>query len=249
MLTRRLLATPVTPNQVTLAYTVTGLLAAALLARGRRPALLLGGALLLVKSTLDAVDGSLARARGRPSRVGRLLDSLCDLLVNAAVCLGLAWPRRSFGLAAAALASATWQATAFNYYAVYHRQLAGGESTSRVDESAPGGYPWDDPRALRVLHTLYNLAYGWQDRLLARLDRRLVPDSRSPVYSDRRLLTLTTAMGTGAQLLVVALCAALGRPRWALWAFVGPLNLYWAALMLYRRRRALAAAPTADERR
>ena len=46
---------------------------------------MLAGIGLIVKSFLDALEGSLARARNRPSRVGRFVDSVCDYIVNAAV--------------------------------------------------------------------------------------------------------------------------------------------------------------------
>jgi len=200
--------------------------------------------LLLVKSLLDAVDGSLARARQRPSRVGRFLDSLLDFALNAAVYLAIAWPwARTTGspqplaLALAALLSATWQGSAFNYYSVAYRLRVGGESTSRLDESGEDGMPWDDPRALRLLLALYALVYGWQDRLMAALDRWVTPGQPPGAYTDRRFLTAVTAMGLGTQLAIIALCSWIGRPLWALYAFVGPFNVYFVGLMAYRYTR------------
>ena len=88
-LTRALVNTRITPIQITIAYTLTGLTAAVLFATGTYLNGLIAGVLLLVKSMLDAVDGSLARARERPSRVGRFLDSICDYFITAAVFCGL----------------------------------------------------------------------------------------------------------------------------------------------------------------
>lgn len=240
-LTRALAPTPVMPVHVTLAYTLVGLAAAALYAQGTTLASALAGLLLLVKSLLDAVDGSLARARQRPSRVGRFLDSLLDFALNAAVYLAIAWPRarttgspQPLALALAALLSATWQGTAFNYYSVAYRLRVGGETTSRLDESGEDGMPWDDPRALRLLRALYALVYGWQDRLMAALDRLVTPGQPPHAYTDRRFLTAVTAMGLGTQLAVIALCSWIGRPTWALYALVGPFNGYFVGLMVYR---------------
>lgn len=240
-LTRALVPTPVMPVHVTLAYTLVGLGAAALYAQGAPGTTALAGLLLLVKSLLDAVDGSLARARQRPSRVGRFLDSLLDFALNAAVYLAIAWPwARAAGspaplaLALAALLSATWQGTAFNYYSVAYRLHVGGETTSRLDESGDDRMPWDDPRALRLLLALYAVIYGWQDRLMARLDRWVTPGQPPQAYTDRRFLTAVTAMGLGTQLAIIALCSWIGRPIWALYAFVGPFNAYFVGLMMYR---------------
>lgn len=242
LLTRALVPTPVTPIHVTLVYTAVGFAAAALYAQGTYTAGAFAGLLLLVKSTLDAVDGSLARARARPSRVGRLLDSILDFVINAAVYIAIVWPEMRaagspgpLGLALAALISATWQGSAFNYYSIAYRLQVGGESTSRLDESTAGGMPWDDPRALRILLALYALIYGWQDRLMTRLDRWATPRRSPAAYTDRRFLTAVTVMGLGTQLALIALCSWLGRPVWALYAFVGPFNAYWVGLMAYRR--------------
>ncbi len=145
-LTRALVNTPITPIQITIVYTLIGLSAALLFAAGGYLNGVAAGILLLVKSTLDAVDGSLARARQRPSRVGRFLDSLCDYFINAAVFLGIALNGGAITiekaiLAVLALESATWQGTAFNYYYVTYRRLTGGDTTSQLNETKGETYP------------------------------------------------------------------------------------------------------------
>jgi len=238
-ITRSLVNTPVTPLQVTCTYGILGIGAGLLFATGGYLEGVLAGALLLAKSTLDAVDGSLARARQHPSRVGRFADSVCDYLVNAVVFFGLAMSGWALTiehavLAVVALELATWQGSTFNYYYVYYRKLTAGDTTSNLHESEPESYPWDDPRAVRVLLRLYKIIYGWQDVLLGRIDRAITPDATSPIYRNKRLLTAVTVMGLGFQLLLIALCATLHRPSWALLLFIGPMNIYWAVLLLIR---------------
>jgi phosphatidylglycerophosphate synthase len=238
LLVRALLPTPVTPIHLTLAFTLVGVLAALLFALDRW--LPMAGLLLLLKSALDAADGSLARARRRPSRVGRFLDSVCDFAVMAAVFSGIAisaWTRTRhaayFGWATAGLLCATLQGSVFSYYYVRYRAQVSGDQTSRTSESTPDGYLWDDPVILRRLHRLYRLIYGWQDALMEHLDRRVAP-GHLPV--SRGFLTATTALGLGTQLLVIAACATLGQPAWSLWLFPTVFNLYWLLLLLLRRR-------------
>lgn len=240
-LTRALINTPITPFQITIAYTVIGLIAALLFAAGGYLNGVGAGILLLVKSTLDAVDGSLARARQRPSRVGRFLDSLCDYFINAAVFFGLALNGEAITLekvilAVLALESATWQGTAFNYYYVYYRTLTGGDTTSQLNESEAQNYPWDNPKVVQALLNIYLIVYGWQDALLTRLDRAITSDRAAPIYRNQRLLTAITATGLGFQLLLIAFCAWLDRAPWALWLFIGPFNIYWVIIMLVRYR-------------
>jgi phosphatidylglycerophosphate synthase len=76
-LVRLLWPTPVTPNMVTLATALLGLVALALLATG---ALLPGLLLILVIGPLDGVDGKLARTRVEYSRWGDLEHVLDKLL-------------------------------------------------------------------------------------------------------------------------------------------------------------------------
>jgi phosphatidylglycerophosphate synthase len=237
-LVRRLLPTPVTSIQLTLAFTAAGLAAAVLLALDRW--LVLAAALLLLKSGLDAADGALARARHRPSRVGRFLDSVCDFAVNLAVYAGIAWGAYArdgrtihFVLAAAALAAGLLQVSIFNHYYVRYRAQTGGDLTSRVAEQEPAGYAWDDPRLLSILLLVYRAIYGWQDSAVAWLDRRLTGPA------DRRLrpsfMTAVSVLGLGTQLLILAVCAALGRPMVALWLFVTLSSAYGLLLMAARR--------------
>jgi len=69
-----------TPNEVTVAGFVIVLAAAALVATGQ---LLIGAALLVGGSLLDAVDGALARATGGTSAFGSFLDSTLDRAAEA----------------------------------------------------------------------------------------------------------------------------------------------------------------------
>lgn len=74
------------PNTVTFLGFLLSLVVAAVLASGR---LLLGGILLLLCSSVDALDGALARVSGRKSRFGAFLDSTLDRLSEGALLIGL----------------------------------------------------------------------------------------------------------------------------------------------------------------
>lgn len=78
----------VTPNAVTLAGVAGTAAAAYLITEGRLFAAALVGAL---GGLLDALDGAVARASGRASRFGALLDSTTDRLSDALVFAAVAW--------------------------------------------------------------------------------------------------------------------------------------------------------------
>jgi hypothetical protein len=105
-----------------------------------------------------------------------------------------------------------------------------------VSEIEPAGYSWDNPALLGPLYLAYRVIYGWQDFLVARLDRLAAPGS-PPI--GRGFMTAVSVLGLGTQLLVLAVFALLGRPEWALWLLVTAFNAYAGALILSRRRQAL----------
>lgn len=85
----RLLAhTPITPNLVTIVSTLVAFAAGWLLVAGHNiPA----GFAVHVSSVVDGVDGDLARATGRSSRFGAILDAVLDRYADAAIVGGMAW--------------------------------------------------------------------------------------------------------------------------------------------------------------
>jgi len=78
--------TGATPNHLTVLGFAGNLGAAALAARGE---FLAAGLVMLAASALDLLDGALARATGRASAFGAVLDSALDRLSEAAVLGGL----------------------------------------------------------------------------------------------------------------------------------------------------------------
>ena len=64
-----------TPNMLTVIGLLLNVLVAAVLARG---SLALGGVLLLLAASFDALDGTLARLTGRQTRFGAFFDSTLD---------------------------------------------------------------------------------------------------------------------------------------------------------------------------
>ncbi|MCC6612707.1 MAG: CDP-alcohol phosphatidyltransferase family protein [Anaerolineae bacterium] len=240
-LARALVATPATPIHVSIAFIIAGCAAGGLYLVGTYPAQIAAGLLLLVKSAIDAADGSLARLRQRPSRIGRFLDAIGDFVVDGVVILaiGVAEMRASgdasaFWIAVLALASVTWQVSVFNYFYVSYRLATKGDTTSQIDEAAADNYPWDDPATVRRLLAIYTFLYAWQDKLALAIDRRVL-GSDQPALASKTFMTLTSVLGLGTALLILCLFSLIGRPFWALYVFVIPFNLYWIALFLARR--------------
>ena len=89
LLTRLLVRTPLTPNQVTVLSFLVLLPGAYLLSTGERIALIGAGFLIQLSFTLDCCDGELARLRGLSSPFGAWLDGLLDRIAELVLCLAL----------------------------------------------------------------------------------------------------------------------------------------------------------------
>lgn len=90
-LTRWLVSSRVTPNQITVASLMTGLLGAWLLGNEGWLNSLWGLVLFQLSVVLDHVDGEVARLKFLTSRLGKWLDNISDHAVDLAVIASLTW--------------------------------------------------------------------------------------------------------------------------------------------------------------
>lgn len=91
LFSKLLIHTPISPNQVSVAATLIGLLAAACFAVGSAKAAIWGAILLQLSAIVDCVDGDLARVLFKESPLGKWLDIVGDQVVHIGVfvCIGI----------------------------------------------------------------------------------------------------------------------------------------------------------------
>jgi phosphatidylglycerophosphate synthase len=85
VLSKQLVHTSVSPNEVSVAASLLGLLSAWLFAGGTHDAAVWGAIALQLSAILDAVDGDLARVMFKESVLGKWLDIVGDQVVHGAV--------------------------------------------------------------------------------------------------------------------------------------------------------------------
>jgi phosphatidylglycerophosphate synthase len=95
--TRLLINTPLTPNQMTLIAGVFGIAAIALVAVGGAAGLVPGAVLLQVQSILDGCDGEISRLKYIRSRLGEWLDQVLDDVVNVGFFAAAGWALHQAG--------------------------------------------------------------------------------------------------------------------------------------------------------
>jgi phosphatidylglycerophosphate synthase len=90
---RRLAATSITPNQMTLISVAIGLIGAPFFLSAQPLWQTIGALLFLAHSVLDGCDGELARLKFKESRWGGILDFWGDNIVHSAIfaCIGIGW--------------------------------------------------------------------------------------------------------------------------------------------------------------
>ena len=214
-----LLPLRVPPPAVVLASGAAGVAGAVELARGD---LIVAALLIQLKTVLDNADGQLARLSGRVTLLGRYLDSLCDLLVDAALFAALAW------YAHAPVASLLG-------FVALTAVLSINFNLERLYRGAAISIPQTHGATL-VLQRVYAAAYGWQDRLADRfVARRLrdASDERRVAYHDRMTVSVLANLGMTPQLAAFGVCIGVGHPLAFVWVLAGEVVL--VALLLLRR--------------
>lgn len=208
-----------------------------------------GFALSLIWLILDGLDGMIARASGRTSDFGRMLDGLCDhgvfvlLYVSLAASLG---GLEAWAMAICAGAVHAVQASLFEgERARYHRRVLG--------DGGEGAKATQGPLLVRLYDGVATLPGRWAepfDRSLraSRARMHLAADYRKRARPPLRLMALLT---NNVRVLAIYLACLAGNPR-LFWAVeLGPLTLVTVAGILWHRRveaallRGGAASPIA----
>lgn len=228
LMIRVLAPTRVDPQAIVLAHGAVGAAAAFLIAFGGPETWLAAAALLQLRTLLDNVDGGLARATGRVTRMGRYLDSVLDMVVNALLFASLAvhapgpwaWP-----LAASAFVVLMLVLSLDYNLERRYKELRGlvGEG----GDDAPIGAP---PALFALVKRAYDAVLAPQDVLLARVDDALFARARrrcpGPValdlehrlaWSDLFSSGTLVNLGLSTQMLALGLCLVAGAPFAYVW--------------------------------
>jgi len=243
----------------TVASIAAGLAAAWMIVDARTlSGFLLAALLVHAKDLFDACDGALARLTGTGHRFGRFMDTIGDGIVFTAWIAAGAYRGWQEGVSlpvALALGVVAWlslflQCSYFNYHQLHYVRRSGTALASRLDERAE-----NDSGIVGVMAGVYDLWFGWQDRMIARFDgwqrqRSGFPadplDPANNVWFDRRdFMVANSALCFGTHAFVLILCLLAGSAFWFLPAVIVGLNLYWSTIILTRVvvfRRGLAVS-------
>lgn len=198
----------VSPNAVSIAGMLFGIGAAVAYTGWRDPILATLGLLLMVAwHVCDGLDGKLARATGRTSDLGRLLDGICDYATFIAVYVALALsseaPLPMLGLAVAAGAAHAMTSLHYEAERALYIARAGGQQVSTVPAAAV-------ERGYLDLQSLTTREAAHFDRRADTMQRGAYATAAAPLL---RLLSLESA--NTRTLLIWA--TAIGGAPWLFW--------------------------------
>ncbi len=246
LLVQSLYRTRVTPNQVTVASIIAGLFAAAFYMSDSRVAIACAGLLVTLKDILDSADGQLARAKQQYSRSGRFLDSIGDFVVNLAVffvigeTLSVRHANAEYGLLALlGLAGITFRVS---YHVFYQVSFLHGEEkyqTNRITEEIREADKSAD-RFTLTLQNVFQKIYGWQDKLVLRIDDGCMGGQRSDKfrtdwYTDIVGIRMSGFLGMGTELFLLTVCSIFNRLESYLYLNVVLMNGILFLNIAYRR--------------
>ena len=81
--------TSITPNQISLMTTISGLISGYFFSRGDVVSFVIAGSLYFLSMVLDCVDGMIARLKNSGTPVGRIIDGVSDYIVGTSVYIGM----------------------------------------------------------------------------------------------------------------------------------------------------------------
>jgi len=216
-LAKSLINTKITPVHISILFFITGLIGIYCILNSFYFVAFL---MLILKSTIDAADGELARLRKRPSYVGRYLDSNLDLILNFCILFSIHFATKSsFLLMILAFFSMQLQGTVFNYYyTILRNNIKGGDTTSRIEEkSFPKALFGENQKIVNVLFIFYTIFYGIFDYIILSLDKKAKKCKKFPSW----FMSFVSIYGLGFQLLIIGSMLLLGWIHYILPFFIG----------------------------
>lgn len=232
-----LLPTCIGSITLTWVFTIIGISSAFLIYH--RKWLIFASILLIIKSVIDAADGEMARTRNRPSYTGRYLDSINDFIINGFILFAIGLP----------LDISIWtiligwfffqlHGTIFSFFYVIKRHDDKGDTTSRINElSPPNPYEYENAKVVRILHQVFLLLYGWQDKLIEFIDNLITTHKKQAI--SNKFMTAVSLFGLGTQLMFISIFVSFNLLEWIFPIILIIYNVAAFILFLIRRYKLL----------
>lgn len=243
--------TSVTPNQLTIAALIAGVVAGIVFAFGTRQAFIAGSLLYFLFNVLDCSDGQLARLKHNGTPAGRIIDGAADYIAGIAVFLGIGTgfmhhygnPLTWWLLLTAAVISNIAHSIVTDNERLRYMKYAYGRKDAFAEEledyrkelarleNTPNS-PWFDRFIIRSYLKYMQLA-GSIDKPAQGIP--LTINEESYRQSFRNIIKAWTFLGPTTHITIVVVGAWFMRPDISAWIILLPMNLYWLIIFLIQK--------------
>jgi len=248
MFVKLILPLPITPNQISVAAMVMGIISGVYFSFGTTRGNIYAALFYALYYLLDLSDGQVARLKKNGSTLGRVIDGISDYVTHLAVFIGLGigiWSTSghslfSLGLVAATMASLLFHAILFDYYRNRYLEYAFGTVSLYGDDLAElldeqdrlnkeGGHGVSRFVLALYLKYLALQALLLPDRAEMKTDKIFATEDF--LQRNRLPIRLWSFMGTSLHITLLIVLAMMDQISWYLYAVLGAVNIY-AVIML-----------------
>jgi hypothetical protein len=249
MFVKLILPLPVSPNQISVAAMVMGVISGAFFALGTTQGNIYAALFYALYYLLDLSDGQVARLKKNGSTLGRVIDGISDYVTHLAIFIGLGvavWSGSgqslfSLGLVVLAMFSLLLHAVLFDYYRNRYLDYAFGTVSLYGDDLAElldeqkrldkeGGH-----QVSRFVLSMYLKYLALQNMLLPVKDAgrsEKVFDSEDFLQRNKLPIRLWSMMGTSLHITLLIVLALMDQIGWYLYTVVGVINIYAVIMMV-----------------
>ncbi|MER3524734.1 MAG: hypothetical protein C4326_11935 [Ignavibacteria bacterium] len=236
---------PITPNQMTYAALVAGLLSAMQFAQGTAKGFLWGAIWYGVANVLDCGDGMLARLQRSGTPLGRLVDGVVDWVSSIAIFYGLGVGMSAFFgsplywlLAIGAGVLSGYHAMVFDKRQQEYITAVRNEENFFQREYAKIQHQLHSSRSpfRRLVLAVYSWYLKVQEETENTKHTPTVCSGETYRTHHRHIMRWWTWLGptTNRSLLIIA--GILSHPDWFCWIVIFPLNVYLVGMMVWQSR-------------
>lgn len=234
--------TPITPNQMTYAALVAGLISAFEFAQGTAHGFALGALWWAIANVLDCGDGMLARLQKSGTPLGRIVDGIVDWVSSVAIFFGLGWGMAAYFqnplywlLAIAAGIVSGYHAMVFDKRQQEYISTVRGERNFFEREEERVGVELAKSTGLRKLFlSAYQSYMKVQEG--AQHDEQKRHDPALYRHHNKSLMRWWTWLGPTTNRTLLMIAAFFAHPEWFCWFIVIPANFYLMIMAVKQKR-------------
>jgi len=235
---------PITPNQISIAALVMGVISAFFYSFGSKEAFLFAAAFYAIYYLFDLSDGQVARLKNNGTKLGRIIDGIADYVTHLAIYIGLGIGignnLNTWLLVIAALISLMVQVILFDFYRNRYLEYIVGEVNLFGDDLKQFQQEYEELKSARgkltekTIYILYLKYLGVQQLFISKTakEQKIKKfDSVDFLKRNKLIIRLWSFMGSSLHITLLIVMSVLNHIDLYLYGILIFINIY-AVLMV-----------------